>query len=311
MKVLIFGGAGYVGYELVKCFLDNGDTVAICDAFCNGDESARDKVSALGAITVHEGTIADKNAVRQAIEEFSPDLVYNLAALHYIPYCIEHPDEVYETNYQGLQNIIQVLRGYPQTRFIFASSASVYGSPDQQCTLDAAVDPNDIYGASKLAGEGLIKYQLSNFVIMRLFNVYGNLDPHPHLIPKVARAAVRGENLELGAMESRRDFVHVSDVAQAFFVARNAQSGDTHIIATGETHSVKEVVDRIYQLAGSSGEATYGTASNMRAKDASSLCGDPSTLRALGWASAVGFDDGLRSAIDSARAEQRFDVERS
>lgn len=310
MKVLIFGGAGYVGYELVKCFLDNGDTVAIYDAFCNGDASARDKVSALGSITVFEGTIADKKAVRRAIEEFCPDAVYNLAALHYIPYCIQHPDEVYETNYQGLQSIIQTLRDYPHTKFIFASSASIYGSPDQQCTLDTPVDPNDIYGASKLAGEGLIKYQLSNFVIMRLFNVYGSLDPHPHLIPKVARAAVRGENLELGAMESRRDFVHVTDAARAFFVARNAQSGDTHIIATGETHSVKEVVDRIYQLAGSSGRVIYGTSGNMRAKDASYLSGDSSALRALGWAPVVGFDDGLRSAIDSARAEQRLDVEK-
>mgnify|MGYP000845848756 FL=1 len=305
MKVLIFGGAGYVGYELVKCFLDNGDTVAIYDAFCNGDTSAHDKVSALGSVTVFEGTIADKKAVRRAIEEFCPDVVYNLAALHYIPYCIQHPDEVYETNYQGLQNIIQVLRDYPQTKFIFASSASVYGSPDQQCTLDTPVDPNDIYGASKLAGEGLIKYQLSNFVIMRLFNVYGSLDPHPHLIPKVARAAVRGEDLELGAMEAKRDFVHVTDVARAFFVARNGCPGDTYIVATGETHSVKEVVDKIYQLSGSLGKVTYGTVGNIRAKDASYLSGDYSALRALGWAPMVQFDEGLRSAIDAALVEKR------
>jgi UDP-glucose 4-epimerase len=303
MRVLLFGGAGYVGYELTRSFVQNNDDVAVYDLFANGDERSRRKVSELAGVTVYEGTIADELAVRRAVDDFRPDVVYNLAALHYIPYCIEHPDEVFATNYRGLQNIIAAIRSKLEVKFIFASSASVYGSPNEICTLDTPTIPNDIYGASKLAGEHLIQFQLENYVIMRLFNVYGDLDPHPHLIPKVSRAAVRNETLELGTATAERDFVHVSDVAAAFYAARTAPAGEKYIIATGETHSVREVVDRIYSLAGSQGKVLYETATNMRAQDASYLSGDASKLRLLGWAPTIRFEDGLLSAIEAARQD--------
>lgn len=298
---MIIGGAGYVGYELTKLFVANGDAVCVVDNFSNGDVEARQKIIDLQSVVVCDDSIVDHERVTTLIEEFHPDIVYNLAALHYIPYCIEHPDEVFDTNYRGLQYIIQALRPHPETKFIFASSASVYGSPNRQCNLDTATKPNDIYGASKLAGEGLIRHQLTNYVVMRLFNVYGNLDPHPHLIPKVAQAAVRNDNLELGTATAERDFVHVTDVANAFFIARQSQPGETHIIASGETHSVSDTVDMIYELAGSTGKVRYETPDNMREKDASYLSGDASTLRVLGWTPKVNFETGLRSAIDAAR----------
>ncbi len=301
MNVLIFGGAGYVGYQLTKLFHEHGDTVTVFDSFSNGDQTARDKMKDLTGVAVYEGDIADTKAVHQAVMAASPDIVYNLAAIHYIPYCIENPDKVFATNYQGLQNIITEVGARSDTRLIFASSASVYGSPNERCTIDTPVTPNDIYGASKLAGEHLITYQLHNYVLMRLFNVYGELDPHPHLIPKVARAAVRNEVLELGTACAHRDFVYVKDVAKAFFVAKDAPAGEIYIIATGETHTVKETVDRIYALAESTGEVRYETAANLRAKDASYLCGDPSKLCELGWRPRAGFDDVLMSAVAAAR----------
>ena len=308
MKVLIFGGAGYVGYELAKRFIENGDSVVVYDSLCNGDPDARTKITALKGVILYEQSISDVNAVKDAIHTAQPDLVYNLAAVHYIPYCIENPEVVFSTNYQGLQNIITALKNFPTTKFIFASSASVYGSPNAQCTLDTPTNPNDIYGASKLAGEYLIKYQLANAGLRRLFNVSGELDPHPHLIPKVARAAVRNEVLNLGTATAERDFIYVKDVANAFFIARLGEPGRTYIIASGTTHSVKEVVDKIYELSGSTGEVHYETAGNIRSNDASYLSGDSSGLRELGWQPTVTIEQGLLTAIDAARRASHSDT---
>jgi UDP-glucose 4-epimerase len=306
MNVLIFGGAGYVGYELSKLFAERGDTVTVFDAFTNGDTNARKKIHVLAGVIVREGTIADADAVSEVFEASNPEVVYNLAALHYIPYCVEHPREVFATNYRGLQNIIVQMNKRPNTKFIFASSASVYGSPSAVCNLETPVEPNDIYGASKLAGEHLITFQLTNYVIMRLFNVYGKFDPHLHLIPKVAGAAVRDEQLELGTASALRDFVYVEDAAKAFFVAQNAPAGEKYIIASGETRSVKDVVERIYMLADSNGKVRYETKVNMRTKDASYLCGDSTKLRSLGWQPTVDFDKGLASVIAAARAAEEY-----
>lgn len=303
MRVLIFGGAGYVGYELTRQCIKNHCEVAIYDSFSNGDIRARAKIAELSGVKVYENTIADAAGVAAAISEFRPDVVYNLAALHYIPYCIEHPEEVFATNYLGLQNIITVIRDHPNAKFVFASSASVYGSPKEKCTLDTPTVPNDIYGASKLAGEQLIQHQLKNYVIMRLFNVYGDLDPHPHLIPKVSRAAVNNEILELGTASAKRDFVYVRDVANAFFIAHASPKAQTYIVATGELHSVSEVVSHIYAKAKSQGKVCYETQTNMRAKDASLLSGDASKLRSLGWAPTVSFDEGIATTIDAARKQ--------
>lgn len=301
MNCLIIGGAGYVGTELVRACLARDDTVTVLDNFSNGDSSAQARTAKLG-VNVIEGTIANEQVVREVIGQQNFDIIYHLAAIHYIPYCIEHPNEVFETNYRGLQNVITCIRELPKAPlFIFASSASVYGSPTETCTEATSLKPNDIYGSSKLAGEHLIEYQLENYVMMRLFNVYGELDPHPHLIPKIVKAATSDQTLELGTATAKRDFVYVKDVANAFYAARNAPKGSTYIIATGKTHSVSEAVDAIYRLSASKGTVIYDTAPNMRAADASNLCGDASRLRSLGWQPSVTFYEGLQTAIDAQR----------
>lgn len=301
MRILIFGGAGYVGQELVKMFSKATHEVAVFDNFSNGDTLAVRRLNKLKNVTIFQNTIANGSAVEEVITEFNPDVIYNLAALHYIPYCFEHPDEVFETNYSGLQNIISCLAKKPHVKFIFASSASVYGSHPNICNLATECLPNDLYGASKLSGEYLIKYQLENYVIMRLFNVYGNQDPHPHLIPKVIKAAVSNQNLNLGTAIAKRDFIHVNDVANALFVAINAPSKETYIVASGKSYSVKEIVEKIYKIANSSGIVTYDTIENIRSKDAPELMGDASKLESLGWSSSIELDEGLAAAIEEFR----------
>lgn len=301
MKVMIFGGAGYVGQELVKKFAEQHHEIAVYDSFTNGDLTAHSKLVVLDNITIFKHSVTDAKIVEKCVDAFKPELVYNLAALHYIPYCIEHPQEVFDTNYLGLQNILSSLVKSPHIKFIFASSASVYGSQNEQCSIDTPVSPNDIYGASKLAGEYLIKYQYKNYVLMRLFNVYGELDPHPHLIPKVVKAAVNNESLNLGTATAKRDFIHVKDVANALYIARKSAAEETYNVASGTAYAVKDIVDKIYTMTNSTGNVSFDTAENMRENDASFLSGDASKLIQLGWRTTVSVDDGIITAIEAYR----------
>lgn len=284
---------GYVGRELVHLYAaDSRHTVTVFDL----NEQTHQKFPS----NVHSivGDIRDAQLVKKTVADTQPSLVYNLAAIHYIPYCIEHPDEVVSTNITGTQNIIDALRPLKDTRFIFASSASIYGSPDSKAVETDVYNPNDIYGASKVAGEVLIRTQLSNYVIIRLFNVFGKTDPHPHLIPKVVAKLSRGEKLELGTKKAERDFVYIDDAARGFYLAASAESGEIFNLGTGETHTVQEVVDTVQSATKSRSEIVFNTPANIRKKDADYLCADNTKIVSqLGWKSTVSFAVGINTTV--------------
>lgn len=293
MNILIFGGMGYVGRELVEQYAaDPKNMVTIFDL--------QEKIDRVFPSNVRSivGDIRDASAVKKVVAETAPELVYNLAAVHYIPYCIEYPDEVIATNITGLQNIISAIRPNETTKLIFASSASVYGSPQSKVLESDPYSPNDIYGASKVAGEVLIRTQLTNFVIIRLFNVFGESDPHPHLVPKVTSTLAKGDTLELGTSTAKRDYIYVKDAARGFFLAGSATTGETFNLGTGETHSVREVVDTARVATHSTSEVIFDTTPNLRKRDADYLCANNTKIVSqLGWKPTVSFEVGINTTI--------------
>ena len=306
MNVLIIGGAGYIGFELSKIFCDEStDSVTIYDNFSNGNVHARVDALALGAEVI-EGDIADREKLLEVFATTRPQLVYNLAAIHYIPYCIEHPDEVFNTNFLGMQNVITAIKSLSVApKLIFASSASVYGSRTSPCVESDPYNPNDIYGASKVAGELLVKHQLTDYAIMRFFNAVGELDPHPHLLPKVARKVLAGERLQLGTADAYRDFIYVKDIARAIYLAKGAAAGAVYNVGTGVPHTVKEVVDAMFDYVGRENNVEYETSDNLRANDASFLCADASRLRQdLGWSPTVDFHQAIATAVMAAASSE-------
>lgn len=285
---------GYVGRELVQLFAAQPDTiVTIFDLQPNPGITFPANVHSI------VGDIRDGNQVKKVVADLQPDLVYNLAAIHYIPYCVEHPDEVVATNITGMQHIIDAVHPFgASTKFIFTSSASVYGSLASKARETDPYNPNDIYGASKVAGEVLTRTQLSNFVIIRLFNVFGETDPHPHLIPKVVSTLSKANPLELGTSATKRDFIYVKDAAKGFFAAANAFAGEVFNLGTGETHTVQEVVDTVREVTRSSSEIIFNTPANLRKKDADYLCADTTKIvSTLGWKPTMSFKDGIKTTI--------------
>lgn len=303
-NILVFGGAGYLGQELIKAFsnTNNEYQVIVFDNFSNGDSQAYQKIKATTTKIIIED-ISDAKKVSKAINDIKPCIIYNLAAIHYIPYCIEHPQEVFSTNIIGLQNIISSINSLsPSTRLIFTSSASVYGTREKKCRESDPYNPNDIYGATKVSGELMIKHQVKDYVIMRLFNLTGGNDPHPHLTPKIVENALKDRPLQLGAKTARRDFIDVEDVAQALYAARNAPQRTVLNVGTGSTHSVEEMVNETYQLLGKKPKVSYETPLHIRKNDAPSLCADTTAIQeVLEWAPRKRFIESIKSAIEAKK----------
>jgi|GEM_PF-143877 len=300
-RAFVVGGAGYVGSAIARQLLQKGYTVAVFDDFSTG---LRSNLPAPNAqLELYEGTITEASEIRAAIYAFNPDVIFHMAALHYIPDCTNAPDTTLDVNTHGTLNVINAARELnSQPRFIFTSSASVYGAktPAPQ-RVDAIPQPCDIYGYSKLVGEHLVRSRYNNYVIARLFNVFGDRDPIPHLIPSIVRQLLN-KRVELGNPDSKRDFIHVSDAARAFIaLAEQGVTAHTYNIGSGVTHSVQEVIDTLVALSSSTAEFIFQS-SELRAVDPGALCADISDItRDTNWQPRVNLEDGLKTVLEASK----------
>lgn len=194
------------------------------------------------------GRISD-GSVRYAIARFDPEIVFHLAAVHHVPWCREHPRETLENNVLGMTDLLQELGASLRT-FVFASSAAVYGFGDTGFCEADSVAPADVYGLSKWMGEELLRRFAARHrhvacVAARLFNVVGPGDKTDHLIPRIARETKKGRLVRLGNFDSRRDYVHVDDVANALTEMAAFEMPGFHVrnVGTGIGTSVADVLE--------------------------------------------------------------------
>lgn len=155
----------------------------------------------------------------------------------------------------GTQNVLDACAVRPTSRLLFASTADVYAPSESPHSENDPVGPQGVYGWSKLMGERLLSdqaHQLGNceILIARLFNVYGPGDPHPHLLPEILRQSRHGNVMELGDLNTARDFAYVDDVAEALVtLLRTARSGVVNI-GTGTPVKGRELVDLVAAISG-------------------------------------------------------------
>ena len=150
--------------------------------------------------------------INEILKETKPDIVIHLAAVHFIPYCNEHPLQTLKINVLGTRYLLESCKEYPPEVFFFASTAAVYPIRDEPNREDSEVGPSGIYGTSKLIGEDLVRlFHLETGVralICRFFNMYGPNETNPHLIPEIInQIKTHGTTLKLGNLEAKRDFI--------------------------------------------------------------------------------------------------------
>ena len=249
-RVLITGAGGFVGIPTTQALLDRGFEVVALDNFSNSDPA---RLGALGQpprLRVHQVDIRDHGAVARAVGSDPLWGVIHLAALHFIPYCVSHPGETLAVNVIGLQNLLDSLDSSPVERFLFASTAAVYRPSLRPHKETDPTEPTDVYGASKLLGEQLVRIWAirrgqSSTTIVRLFNVVGPGDTNPHVLHDIIKFLRYGNQLRLGNLMSRRDYIYVEDVASIIVQLLVTGSEGVVNLGTGQSLSVAELVDRL------------------------------------------------------------------
>ena len=184
-RILVTGGAGFVGAPLSRTLRERGYGVLIYDNFFNG---RRESVEGLDVV---EGDIRERDLLRKTLEEWRPDMVCHLAAIHFIPYCNAHPVETIDVNTRGTATLFDLLKDGKTERVISISTAAVYTPSDTPHSEEAPLNPIDIYGISKLHTEQLLAlYQRQTgrtAINVRLFNIYGPGETNPHVIPDILK----------------------------------------------------------------------------------------------------------------------------
>jgi UDP-N-acetylglucosamine/UDP-N-acetyl-alpha-D-glucosaminouronate 4-epimerase len=260
MKVLVTGGAGFIGSNLVRALVSTGAEVRVLDNLSTGFLS--NLADLPGSLDVVQGDVRDPDSVRQAVR--GADVIHHLAALPSVPRSVREPMAVHQVNVDGTLNVLLAARDAGVRRLVYASSSSVYGNarslPKHE---DMAVSPASPYAASKLAGESYCRalcrvYDLQT-VSLRLFNVFGpRQDPaseYAAVIPRfISRMQAGLAPIVLGDGHQSRDFTFIGNVVQAFLLAASAGEeavGEAVNIACGVRTSLLELIELLNRLMGS------------------------------------------------------------
>lgn len=300
MKVLVTGGAGFIGSHLVTALLAQGDDVVILDNFSTGRPENLDHLGAPANLQLIECDIASDPALDSYFA--GAERVFHLAALADIVPSIQQPEGYHAANVDGTMRVLQAARASGVKRFLYAASSSCYGIPDTYPTPESTpACPMYPYALTKYVGEQYVMHWCQTYdlpaVSLRLFNVYG-----PRSRTSGTYGAVFGVFLAqklanepftvVGDGTQTRDFTYVSDVAAAFMAAADSSlTGEIMNVGSGNTYSV----NRLVELLG--GEITYIPT---RPGEPNCTFADTTRIRALlDWEPQVSFEQGVQNMIDN------------
>jgi UDP-glucose 4-epimerase len=262
MKILVTGGAGYIGSFMVKRLLDQGMDVVVADSLERGHEEVIDKKA-----TFVKGSLLDKNYLKQVFSEHTFDGVIHFAGYISVGESVKKPELYFSNNFLATLNLLDQMRESGVKNIIFSSTAAVYGTPQHiPIPEDHPKTPESPYGDSKLMVEHLLHwYYIShqiNYVALRYFNASGAaLDgsmgemhtPETHIIPNAIKAALEERAFTLFGTDyptkdgtAIRDYIHVLDLAEAHMLALSKimdTPGEYKFnVGTGNGYSNQEVV---------------------------------------------------------------------
>jgi len=294
-----------VGHHLARLLVDRGCSVLVVDDLSVGKRENLAPLMDRPGFELVVADITDEKAAAAAVAKFQPEVIFHLAAIHFIPYCSAHPTETMKINVVGTQHLLEAARNAASVRrFIFASTADIYKPQDGPNLEDETPTGSfNIYGISKLFGEELLRYYRGicpdvSFIGARFFNVYGPGETNPHVLPDILEHLAESDTLPLGNIEPKRDFIYVTDVAEALWALAAHSTPATEVnVATGTEYSVKELVDCIAELTGRE-LITVQDPAKFRATERMHLLGDNGKIRRLtGWRPKYTLKDGLAELL--------------
>ena len=311
MRVLVTGGAGYIGSHTLLELMAQGHEVCVLDNYSNASPQVLERVRALsnGQVSEVRGDVRDPACLDKTMTGFAPEAVIHFAGLKAVGESTEKPLDYYDVNVGGTLALLHAMRRAGCKRIIFSSSATVYGEPDYLPYDEAhPTRPASVYGRTKLMAEQVLtdwaeSDQTASAVLLRYFNPVGahhsakiGEDPQDipnNLMPFIAQVAVGkrdalqvfGDDYDTPDGTGLRDYIHVVDLARAHVAAVNY--AQTHRgarpfnIGTGQSYSVRDMVAAFEQA---SGRTIPTQLAPRRAGDIAAMQADPTRAnQELGW----------------------------
>jgi UDP-glucose 4-epimerase len=263
IKVVITGGAGFIGSHIAEYWLGQNAEVHIIDNLRSGHMK---NIEILKNVTFHNCSITDRDAVFEILQNTS--YIHHLAAMISVPESIQKPLECVEINVRGLINVLDAAVRHNVKKIVHSSSAAIYGdNPESPKYTDMRPMPKSPYGITKLDGEFYLQVYQENSDLkttsLRYFNVFGpRQDPksqYAAAIPIFINKALRNEPLTIyGDGEQTRDFIYVKDVVKAnVLAATNLAVSGVFNVALGKTTTIKNIANDILELTKSKSEIIY------------------------------------------------------
>ena len=307
-RVLVTGGAGFIGSHLVRRLLRDGYQVRVLDNFATGKAANLDEVRE--QIEVVEGSINDPETAKRALDGVS--FVLHQAAVPSVPRSIADPISSHAENSTGTLTMLCAARDAGVQRFVYAASSSAYGdTPTLPKVETMRTDPLSPYAVAKLAGENYCRafnrvYGLET-VALRYFNIFGpRQDPlslYAAVIPRFITALLEDREITIfGDGEHSRDFTYVDNAVEANVRAMLSPNvgGQMCNVACGERFTLNQVVERLAAITGATPRVVY---QDRRAGDVQHSLADISRAREiLGYEPQISFDEGLERTVAFFRA---------
>ncbi len=271
MRVLVTGGAGYIGGTVSRMLLAAGHEVTIFDNFCHSRRSAIPS----GA-TLVEGALSDRTLLESTLKDTKFDGIMHFAALIEAGESMKFPEVYFRNNTAGTLSLLEAMLATGHNKLVFSSTAACYGEPESTPILETArLAPTNPYGESKLLSEYMMRWMANahglRFAALRYFNVAGaiegygeNHEPESHLIPLILDVALgRRKSIKIYGQDYPttdgtcvRDYIHVQDLADAHLLALEALNDPgkpatmVYNIGNGQGFTVQQVIDSVRRVTG-------------------------------------------------------------
>jgi UDP-glucose 4-epimerase len=300
-RIFITGGAGFIGSAITAHLQQLGYEIMIYDNLSFGNR----RFLQIADSHFIKSDILDADLLRSSLNEFSPHYFVHLAAVHFIPYCNQHPFESANINIKGTSNGLEICKELPGLeKVFFASTAAVYPIVDEGIKEEVAPAASDIYGLSKFAGEELCKKFYSETriptIVCRFFNAFGPNETNPHLIPAIQEQVLaRKRSIQLGNTAPKRDFIHTFDMARAvqMLLEKFTEGLDTFNLGHGIEYSVLEVIAAFEKAIGEKLTIEVDP-QRVRKTDRLHLLADISKISAFtGWSPAISLEEGIKTLV--------------
>jgi UDP-glucose 4-epimerase len=309
MKAFVTGGAGFIGSSLVDRLLERGDEVVAYDNLSTGIDEFLAEARKSPKFSFVQDDVLEKTAMTGAMS--GTDIVFHLAANADVRFGTEHPSRDLEQNTIATYNVLEAMRANNIKKIVFSSTGSVYGEASVIPTPEACPFPvqTSLYGASKLAGEGLISAYCEGFGfqawIFRFVSILGERYTHGHVFDFYQKLLENPQELAvLGNGRQRKSYLYIQDCVSAIFTALEGAEDKVNVfnLGTDEYCEVNDSISWITETLGLSPECVYTGGDRGWIGDNPFIFLDTTKIRALGWKPELTIREGILRTLSYLKA---------